>query len=117
MVGVNTHPPGVSGKSLPTLGTNITQSLIGNTLPSTIAPVVNLNSSEVSQYLIESIEAHNWMVSKLNASKHYHRLDWNNLKVVSDDEVKVDLPNINSFMNIANSPSVDPPGDQVLRFW
>ena len=115
MVGVNTHPPGVSGKSFPRMGTNTAQSLIGNTPPSTITPVVNLNSSKVFQYLIESIEAHNRMVRKLNVSKCYHKLDQKNLEVVSDDEVEVDLSNNNSFMNIANSPSVDPPGDQVLR--
>jgi len=115
MVCVNTHPPGVSIKSLPTLGANTSQSPIANTPPSMVTPVVNLNSREVFQNLIESIEAHIQMARKLNMSKGYHRLDQNNLEVFSDDDVELDLPNFNSFMNIANSPSEEPPGDQVPR--
>ena len=56
------------------------------------------------------------MIRNLKTYKHYHRVEQNNLKVVSDDEVKVDLPNVNSFMNIANSPSEEPPDDWVLRY-
>ena len=48
-------------------------------------------------------------------SKGYCRLDQNNLEVVFDDEFEVDLPNINPFMNIAKSPSEEPPVDQVVR--
>src|SRR5882672_9009445 len=99
MVGVSTHPPGVSGKSIPTLGANATQSPIGDTSPASIAPEANLNSCEVFRNLTESIEARNRMVRKLNASKRYRRLDRNILEVVSDDEVEVDMPNINSYMN------------------
>jgi len=50
------------------------------------------------------------MVRKLNASKHLCRIDPAYIEVVSDDEVKSALPEVNSFMNIApiitgNGPS------------
>jgi len=94
-------------------GANTSLSPLGDTSTATIAPEVNLNSNEVFQNLIESVEARNRV--RLNVSKRYCRLDRNNLEVVSDNEVKVDLPNVNSFMNIANSHPVDTPGDRTQR--
>ena len=103
MVGMHSHPPGVSRKSVMTLGANPTQSPIVKALSATVAPDSSINSSEVFQNLISSIEAQNRMVRKLNILEHYHREDHNYIKVVSNDEVEVELPNINLFMNITNN--------------
>jgi len=91
MVGIQSHPPGVSGKSVTTFGINPTQSPIGNE-PSSPS-VSNINPNEVFQNLISSIEGRNCMVRKLNEFKHYQREDQDHIEMVSDDEVEVDLPN------------------------
>ena len=44
------------------------------------------------------------MVRKLNESKQYCRAHQNYIEVVSDDKVEVDMPDINSFMNITDNP-------------
>jgi len=75
MVGVTSHPPGVSGKSLLTLGTSFTQSPRVPTPSTMVSSDPSLNSNEVIHNLVESIEARNQMVRKLNESKRYCRVD------------------------------------------
>jgi len=112
MVGIPSHPPGVSRKSTMPLGTNPTQSPIAIMPPATITSARNLDSNEVFCNLIELIEACIQMVRKLNESKLYCRLDCNYIKVISDDEVKVNQLDINLFMNVkanlSNDMSADP---------
>jgi len=96
MVSGTSHPP--RGKSLSSLGASSTQSPRVPTPSTIVSSDPSLNSNEVIHNLVESIEARNQMVRKLNESKRYHRADWNYIEMVSDDEVEVELPNINAFI-------------------
>jgi len=69
MVGTSSHPPGVSGKSLSTYGTNPTLSPIADASSATGTQDANIDMNEVFRNLVESVEARNWMVKCLNASK------------------------------------------------
>src|SRR5882724_6189220 len=100
MVTVPAQPPGVSSKSLPSLGTNSTQTPIGGSSSAAIMIELNIDTNEVFCNLVDSIKACNHVVRKINETKCYHRIDLNCIEVVSDDEVEVDMPNINNFMNI-----------------
>src|SRR5882672_4394203 len=55
------------------------------------------------------------MVRKLNESKCYHRVDQNCIKLVSDNKVEVDLPDINLFMSLAVNPSENLPLEPLQR--
>jgi len=103
MVGTSAHPPGVSGKSLSTYGTNPTLSPIADGSQATGTLDANIDMNEVFHNLVESVEARNRMVKRLNSSKRIHRADHDYIEVVSEDEVEVDLPDISAFMNISNS--------------
>jgi len=80
---------------------------------STLMTDRNFDTNEVFRNLIESTEDRNQMVRKLNESKRYCRLDHNYLEVISDDEVEVDQPNINLFMNVDSNLLDDTPADSV----
>jgi len=105
MVSVPAQPPGVSVKSISALGANSTLTPMMISTSATISLDSNLNSSEVFHNLVDSIKAHNQMVRKLNVSKRYRQADHNYIEVVSDDEVEVDMPDINEYMNITDNPS------------
>ena len=92
MVGTSAHPPGVSGKSLSTYGTNPTLSPIADGSQATGTLDANIDMNEVFRNLVESVEARNRMVKRLNASKRIHRADHDYIEVVSEYEVEVDLP-------------------------
>jgi len=62
MVGTSLHPPGVSGKSLSTYGTNPTLTPIADVSPITGTQDAIVNMNEVGN-LVESTEARNRMVS------------------------------------------------------
>src|SRR5882724_8321578 len=105
MVGVPTRPPGVSSKSILALGANSTLTPTRISTSATILSDSILNSNKVFCNLVESIEAHNQMVRKQNESKRYRQADHNYIEMVSDDEVEVEMPEINKFMDIADNPS------------
>src|SRR5882724_9239122 len=58
----------------------------------------NLNLNIVFCKLVESIEARNRMVKKLNASKSICRADPDYIEEVSNDKVEVNLPDLNTYM-------------------
>jgi len=120
-------PSGVAGKSLHMYSANPSQSLTVAT-PGGLIPMLSLISALVHNMslgpnanllpdlgrtpeealcfenifrdYVQSVEARNHMVRKLNASKHLRRIDPAYFKVVSDDEVESTIPEVNSFMNM-----------------
>ena len=108
MVGTSSCPSGVSGKSLLAygLGPMLTPTTI--TLSATGTQDLNLNLNVVLRNLVESIEARNWMVKKLNASKHIRRADHDFIEEVSDDEVEVELPDLNTYSGFIDHTQANP---------
>jgi len=58
--------------------------------------------------LVESIEARNRMVKKLNASKRIRRADHDFIEEVSDDEVEVELPDLNTYSGVIDHTQANP---------
>ena len=98
MVSNTPYHPGVSGKSLSSLGAGTTQS------PHVNAPLLGVEANEVAdigdliQSLIQSTEARNEMIRKINSTKARNRLDPDFVELVSDDEPEVDLPNVSRML-------------------
>jgi len=66
-----THPAGITGKSMSSLGANSAQTLVCEASSAMFTSEAPVDSNKVFQNLISSIEAHNMLVRKLNKSKCY----------------------------------------------